>query len=130
MEAGSKIYIDSGPVVINVEGVDASGNPLTTPVQITGQGIVNTSFKSTDLQIVYGGTGEISLEGGEKTSAVVYAPNASAKITGNKTDLYGAIIVHELKDSGGAQIHYDRHLKTLLMVPGDFTMSAFTWKSY
>jgi hypothetical protein len=127
MMAGSQIVIDSGPVVINVAGKDSSGGDLATPVTITGQGIVNTSFVSTDLQIVYGGTGEVKLAGGDNTAAVVYAPNASASITGG-ADLYGAIIVHDLKEAGGASIHYDRHLKTLMFTPGDFTMSAFTWK--
>jgi hypothetical protein len=127
MEGTSQIVIDDGPVILNVAGVDSSGNPLANPVTITGNGILNTSFVSTDLQIVYGGTGEVKLAGGDQTSAVVYAPNATASITGG-ADLYGAIIVHELTESGGASIHYDRHLKTLMFVPGDFTMSAFTWK--
>jgi hypothetical protein len=127
MMGTSQIVIDDGPVIINVAGVDSSGNPLANPVTITGNGILNTSFVSTDLQIVYGGTGEVKLAGGDNTSAVVYAPNATSSITGS-ADLYGAIIVHELTESGGASIHYDRHLKTLMFVPGDYTMSAFTWK--
>ena len=100
---------------------------MANPITITGQGIVNTSFVSTDLQIVYAGTGEVKLAGGDQTAAVVYAPNATSNITGG-ADLYGAIIVHELTEAGGASIHYDRHLKTIMFVPGDYTMSAFTWK--
>jgi hypothetical protein len=127
MNGGSQVVIDDGPVVMNVAGVDSSGNPLTNPITVTGNGVVNTSFVSSDFQIVYGGTGEVKLAGGDLTSALVYAPNASATINGG-ADLYGAIVVHELKESGGASIHYDRHLKTLMFTPGDFTMSAFTWK--
>jgi len=89
---------------------------------------VNTSFKSTDLQIVYGGTGEIKLAGGDNTAAVVYAPKATSNITGG-ADLYGAIIVHELTEAGGASIHYDRHLQVSMFVADNYRMSAFTWKS-
>jgi Tfp pilus assembly protein PilX len=128
MEAGSQIVIDDGPVILNVAGLDDSGGELANPITVTGQGIVNTSFKSTDLQIVYGGTGEVKLAGGDMTSAVVYAPNASADITGG-ADLYGAIIVHELKEAGGAAIHYDRHLQVTMLYPDNYRMSAFTWKS-
>ena len=71
MEANSQIVIDDGPVIMEVEGEGEA-----TPVTITGNGVVNTSFKSTDLQIVYKGTGEIKLAGGDQTAAVVYAPNA------------------------------------------------------
>src|SRR5262249_6026696 len=128
MEAGSKIVIEgAGPVVLNVAGLDSSGNELANPITVTGQGVVNTSFVSSAFQIVYGGTGEVKLAGGDNTAAVVYAPNASADISGG-ADLYGSIIVHELKETGGASIHYDRHLKTMMYTPGDFTMSAFTWK--
>ena len=127
MMAGSKIVIDSGPVILNVAGLNSDGSEMANPITVTGQGIVNTSFVSTDLQIVYGGTGEVKLAGGDQTAAVVYAPNATSNITGG-ADLYGAIIVHELTEAGGASIHYDRHLKTIMFVPGDYTMSAFTWK--
>jgi hypothetical protein len=57
----------------------------------------------------------------------VYAPNATAKIAGG-SDLYGAIVVNKLLETGGASIHYDRHLQTTQMTPGNFTLSAFTWK--
>ena len=127
MNGGSQVVIDDGPVVLNVAGLDSSGNALTNPITVTGNGVVNTSFVSSDFQIVYGGTGEVKLAGGDLTAALVYAPNASATINGG-ADLYGAIIVHELKESGGASIHYDRHLKTMMFTPGDYTMSAFTWK--
>jgi hypothetical protein len=129
MEAGSKIIIDDGPVTLQVAGLDDSGGYLDNPLTITGQGVVNTTFKSTDLQIVYGGTGEIDLEGGDNTAALVYAPKASAKITGG-ADLYGSIIVNQLKESGGASIHYDRAMKVKDFMPGNYMMSAFTWKSY
>ena len=124
---GAQIVIDDGPVVINVMGLDSSGNPLANPITIVGGGIVNETFDPSNLQILYAGPGEVKLAGGEKTSAVVYAPNASADLTGGG-DLYGALVVGTLKEPGGAMIHYDRHLKTKLFMPGDYTMSAFTWK--
>jgi hypothetical protein len=124
MNGSSKIVIDSGPVIFKVAGVG-----VTTPITITGNGIVNTTFRPTDLQFVYGGTGEVKLAGGDQTSGLFYAPQATASITGG-ADLYGAIVVKRLTETGGAAIHYDRNLQNSAMTAGNFMMSAFTWKNY
>ena len=124
MNGNSKIVIDSGPVVINVAGVGQ-----TTPLTITGQGLVNTTFRPTDLQFIYGGTGQIKLAGGDNSAALIYAPVASAAISGG-ADLYGAIVVNKLTETGGAAIHYDTRLKTSAMTAGNHTLSAFSWTTY
>ena len=124
MAGNSKIVVDSGPVIVKVAGVDQ-----TTPITITGQGLVNDTFKPTDFQFIYAGTGNIKLAGGDQTSALFYAPNASAAITGG-ADLYGAIVVNKLTETGGAAIHYDRRLSTSAIMAGNYMMSAFTWKNY
>lgn len=124
MSGNSKIIIDSGPVIVKVAGVNQ-----TTPITITGQGLVNTSFQPTDLQFIYGGTGSVKLAGGDQTSALVYAPKASAQITGG-ADLYGAIVVNQLTETGGAAIHYDRRLSTTAITAGNYMLSAFTWRNY
>jgi hypothetical protein len=124
MNGSSKIVIDSGPVVFKIAGVGD-----TNPLVINGNGIVNTSFKPTDLEFVYGGTGEVKLAGGEQTSALVYAPNATGSFTGG-SDLYGAVVVKYLTAMGGAAIHYDRNLQNSGMTAGNNMMSAFSWKSY
>lgn len=124
MNGNSTIKINSGPVVIKVAGVGQ-----TTPITITGQGLVNSTFRPSDLQFIYGGTGEVKLAGGDTTAGLFYAPNATANITGG-ADLYGAIVVKQLTEAGGAAIHYDRRLQNNALTAGNYMLSAFTWKSY
>ncbi len=124
MNGNSTIKINSGPVVIKVAGVGQS-----TPITITGQGLVNSTFRPSDLQFIYGGTGEVKLAGGDTTAGLFYAPNATANITGG-ADLYGAIVVKQLTEAGGAAIHYDRRLQNDALTAGNYMLSAFTWKSY
>lgn len=124
MNGNSKIVIDSGPVIFKVAGVSQ-----TTPITITGQGLVNTTFDPNMLRFEYGGTDEVKLAGGDQTAGLFYAPNASAKITGG-ADLYGALVVKKLLETGGAAIHYDRRLQNNAMTAGNYMLSAFTWKSY
>jgi hypothetical protein len=131
MEGQSKIivYPGTGDVRINIVGRNADGSTMATPLKITGGGIVNTDFKPTELQFIYAGTGEIQLAGGENTSALIYAPNAVGRFTGG-ADLYGAVVVKQLADLGGAEIHYDVSLKNDAMTAGQYMLSAFTWKNY
>lgn len=124
MNGSSKIVVDSGPVIVKVAGVGQS-----TPITITGQGLVNSNYRPTDLQFIYGGTGQVKLAGGDTTSGLFYAPNATGSISGG-ADLYGAIVVNRLTETGGAAIHYDRNLATSAMTAGNYMLSAFTWKNY
>jgi Tfp pilus assembly protein PilX len=131
MNGNSKIVVvpGTGDVRINVVGKESNGSEMTTPITITGQGLVNTSYKPTDLQFIYAGTGEIRLAGGDTTSALFYAPNATGRFSGG-ADLYGAVVVKYLTDLGGAGVHYDRHLNQTAMTAGNYMLSAFTWRNY
>jgi len=133
MNSNSTILIapGTGQVKINILGKQTNGNTMTTPITITGNGLVNTNlqYDPMDLQIIYAGTGGVQLAGGEKTSALIYAPNASGRFTGG-SDLYGAVVLKNLTDLGGAAIHYDRAMKNEALTAGDYMMSAFTWKNY
>jgi hypothetical protein len=124
MNGNSTIIVDSGPVTIKVAGVGQA-----TPITITGQGIVNSSFVPSNLQFIYGGTGDIKLAGGDTSAALFYAPNATSSISGG-ADLYGAIVVKQLTETGGAAIHYDRRLSNTAVTAGNYMMSAFSWKNY
>jgi hypothetical protein len=124
MNGNSKIVVDSGPVIFKVAGVGQ-----TTPITITGQGLVNTTYKPNDLQFLYAGTGQVKLAGGDTSAALFYAPNAAGSITGG-ADLWGAIVVKTLSETGGAAIHYDRNLLKSSVTAGNYMLSAFTWKNY
>lgn len=124
MNGNSKIVVDSGPVIFKVAGVGQA-----TPITITGQGLVNTTYNPMNLQFLYAGTGQVKLAGGDTTSGLFYAPNASGMISGG-ADLYGAIVVKTLSETGGAAIHYDRNLQKSSTTAGNYMLSAFTWKNY
>jgi Tfp pilus assembly protein PilX len=124
------ISATSGPVILNIAGLDSSGNPLTgTVLDLTGGGIVNTSLVPSDFQVLYGGTGSIKLTGGASAAGLIYAPNAPYGFTGGG-DWYGAVIGSVLTDMGGAHIHYDRQLQKSAYMLGNYTLSSFTWKKY
>jgi hypothetical protein len=127
MNANSRIFIDSGEVIIHIAGQGFGAGD--TVVKITGNGISNPTYDPSQLQFRYGGTGDIDMAGGAQTSALIYAPNASGKFTGG-SDFYGAIILRQLTASGGAAIHYDRALGNGNLIPGNFTMNQFTWKAF
>ena len=84
---------------------------------------------SSNLQFIYGGTGDVTLNGGAESSAVFYAPNAEVTLDGN-ADFYGAIVGGEVTVSGGAQLVYDRALGGTVFKPGNVSLSTFNWESF
>jgi hypothetical protein len=114
------------PVIINVVG-----NGQATPLDIGGNGIANSTFNSTLLQIQYAGTGAVKLRGNGNSAAVLYAPNAALTFTGN-AQWYGSVIGNTITAIGGASvsIHYDRALQANLMTVGNWTLDTFTWSKY
>jgi len=114
------------PVIINVVG-----NGQATPLDIGGNGIANTTFNSTLLQIQYAGNGAINLHGNGSSTAVLYAPNAGITFSGN-ADWYGSVIGKTIQSNGNASvsIHYDRALQANLMTVGNWTLDTFTWSKY
>ena len=113
------------PVYINVVG---NGQP--TPLDLGGNGILNTTFNSSLIQIEYAGTGSINIHGNGQTSAVIYAPNATAVLSGNGT-IYGSIIAGKMTDNGNpVAIHYDRALLNNAVTVGNWMLNSFTWSKF
>lgn len=126
-ETGStQLVLDSTPVILNVTG-SAGG----TVVKLTGGGLTNTSgnFDPTTFQIVYAGTGTVSLKGGANAVGLLYAPNATFSFGGNG-DWYGAVIGKDMTDMGGAAVHYDRQLQNKAFMVGPWMLDSFSWKKY
>lgn len=126
MTGNSTLVVASGPGsnVINVAGAGVG-----TPIDTTGGSISNPSFDASKLQILYGGTGQIQINGGAKTAEMVYAPKASATLNGN-SDFYGSIVAATIDDVGNNTIHYDVHLSKSFYVAGNPMLSAFSWKRF
>ena len=114
------------PVIINVVGAGQA-----TPLDIGGNGIVNSTFNSTMLQIQYAGTGAINLHGNGSSTAVLYAPNSPITFSGN-ANWYGSVIGKTIQSNGGASvsIHYDRALQANLATVGNWTLDSFTWSKF
>jgi hypothetical protein len=124
LNGGSTIVLDSGPVIFKVAGVGQ-----TTPLDLSGGAVTNSSYNASQLQIQYGGTGTIKLTGGSATAAVVMAPNATAELKGTG-DFYGALIAGKVSGGGNGGIHYDRALMKLATTQGNPVLHQFTWSSY
>jgi Tfp pilus assembly protein PilX len=113
-----------GSVILNV-----TGNGGGTVVNLTGNSVQNPSLNPDYFQILYAGTGTISLKGGTYASGLVYAPLASFSFAGG-SDWYGAVIGADMTDMGGTHIHYDRRLQNKDFMVGPWMLSSFTWKKY
>jgi len=122
--AGNSILrIGSGPVILNVAGTGE-----TTPVDLEGGSVTNTSFVSPNFRILYAGTGTLKLTGGATQTASVYAPKADARIAGG-AHFFGGVVARTITATGGARIHLDKQLSNVFYV-GPEMMSVFTWKEY
>jgi hypothetical protein len=113
-----------GTVILNIVGTGQS-----TPIDFTGGSVSNASFNPTTFQVLYAGTGNVKLNGGAHTTALIYAPNAAASFNGGG-DFFGSVVAATIEDNGGAQVHYDRSLSSELFVAGNRMLTAFTWKKY
>ena len=122
LAGNSFLVVDSGPVIIQVAGQGSA-----TPIDFTGGSVSNPGFDPSTLQLVYGGTGAVKLNGGASTAAVVYAPEAAVTFSGSG-NFYGSVIGKTVTDTGGAQIHYDTSLQNKFVTAGNHMLTAFTWK--
>ena len=102
---------------------------MAIPFDMTGGSLVNAGLDPSMFQIQYAGVGQIKLAGGSTGAALLYAPNADAKLTGNGA-WWGAIIAKYVDDTGGATIHYDKRLQKKMMTLGAFMLDSFTWKKF
>lgn len=132
--AGAVIQVDPIPgtntyanIILNVAG---GGSASSAPIVMNGNSNINNySLVPSTLQILYAGTGDLTLNGGAAGAALLYAPNASVSFSGN-ADFYGAVVAQTIKDMGGAAIHYDRRLQNQFFIKGNYMLSAFNWSKY
>jgi hypothetical protein len=135
LNAGGNLYIDSGPVIMNVAGYSTAGNAasgyMNSPIDFTGQSITtNTALSPSMFQILYAGTGNIKMAGGADTAGLLYAPNATVQNNSAGAQWFGAVIAKRVTDAGHAVIHYDRHLQKEFMMVGPWMMDSFTWRRF
>jgi hypothetical protein len=107
LSGGSILYVDSGPVIVNLAGASLSGG--SPAMDTSGGSIQNPSGIPANLQFSYAGSQGVNLSGGSGSYTTVYAPNAVVNMSGG-SHFFGSIIASTVTDSGGTAIHYDTSL--------------------
>ena len=125
LNGNAQIVIPVGASVI----LNVAGQGQSTPIDFTGGSTSNASLDPSHFQIQYAGTGTVKVNGGAATSEMLYAPNAAVVLSGGN-DFYGSIVGATVTDTGGAKLHYDRHLSQSFFTVGNAMMSTFSWKKY
>jgi PilX N-terminal len=120
----SSLIIDSGPVILNL-----AGQSQTTVLDLTGGSVTNSSLSPMNFQVMYAGSGNITITGGSKAAGIIYAPASTFKSAGG-TDWFGAVVANTITDTGGTGFHYDRKLQSTFYVVGNPTLESFTWKKW
>jgi len=125
--ASIQVGQDLGPI-----GDGIADAPPTEPVMIYvsggitlgGGGLVNAS-RPTDLLIFCSSTtADIGISGSSDFRGSIYAPLTDIDITGG-ADVYGAFLGADVKNSGGAPVHFDEDLMDIMIMPGEF--AAIAW---
>jgi hypothetical protein len=119
-------------VVLKVAGLNPDGSEMTTPFDLSQmswkQNTTNHKYDASTLQIVYGGSGTINMDGGNSQSAAtIYAPNANFYLQGTQ-DLFGSVLAKTITNGGNASIHFDRRLLRDFYVNGHPMASNFSWQ--
>jgi hypothetical protein len=144
--ANNSIKIDTPSkdfdVKVNISGLGPTG-AITDPVlSISGGAKVGgyntctanncSQYDSSLTQFIYGGTGNVYLEGNPDAAAVFYMPNANVTFSGTSS-LYGAVIAHDLAINGAGNaisINYDQSLAGKGHTASPPMLASFTWKKY
>jgi type IV pilus assembly PilX-like protein len=135
IQIAANLVTDTGQaVVLKIAGKNSDGTDMATPVDLASMGWKQNSSNATAkydaaaLQIVYAGTGTISMQGNSQSAATIYAPNANFSLQGT-ADLYGSVLARTVSNGGNASIHYDRRLSRDFWVAGNPMMGTFTWNT-
>lgn len=86
-------------------------------IDLTGQGIVNTSGAPKNIQI-YGTSSStssdqaIKIAGGGSFSGCIYAPNGNVELRGDGS-MWGSVVAEDIDLTGNANFHYDESLGNL-----------------
>lgn len=118
-------------IVINV--TTGQGANSAAPIVINGSGATSGSPQTPEqLEINYGGTGTVTVNGSGSTEALIYAPNAPVTLNGSG-DFSGAVVGGKLVYNGSGPVHYDLAAAAYQVPTGSGTrhyLTSFTWNKY
>jgi hypothetical protein len=112
-----------GAVVLNFPSASQS------PISISGQGIASATNIPNDMQINYGGTGNVTLSGNGASYAIVDAPNSSMTVSGNG-DFFGRVVGKTITYSGNGKFHFDKNSALGPKSNGGYQLISFREISY
>jgi hypothetical protein len=69
------------------------------------------------------------MSGGAASSALIYAPSGMVAFTGGG-NFFGSVVGYQVKNTGGADIYYDRNLANTTFTIGNPLFQSFTWKKF
>jgi len=102
----------TGPVIINL-----AGQPnLATVLDMTGGSFSNSTYVPGQFAINYGGSGSMSVSGGNSAYAAIDAPNAALTFIGG-SNFYGQAIGKTIDNQGGTNLYWDTSLITPVVSP-------------
>jgi hypothetical protein len=130
LSGGGKIVVDStsgGPVTIVLVGQNIG--PSQRVFDVTGNGIANNTWDPSMLRIQYHGTSQFVFDGNGDTAALIYAPEAHARLAGT-ADFYGSVITKTIDSVGFAKLHYDRNLQRSVVTAANPVMTSFSWHTF
>lgn len=119
----SVVVSPPGAVVLNFPSTSSS------PINLSGQGVVAANNLPANMQINYGGTGSVTLSGQASSYMNVNAPNASVTVSGNG-DIFGRVIAKTLNWSGNGKFHFDRADAMALQSNSFFRVISYRQVSY
>jgi hypothetical protein len=129
LSGNSTLTIQPGTfVTMDVAGKNPGNGDLSTPIDLSGNGVVSNNFNAASFQIQYAGAGTVNMTGNSSGAQVLVAPNAAVGLSGNG-NFYGAIISNTFVDTGNGTLNYDRNLSSsMFVVAGAPWLTSFTWK--
>ncbi len=122
-------------VVLKIAGTNPDGTQMASPLDLNALSwkqnstVPQAAYDAQALQIVYGGTGTLTMAGNDQAAATIYAPNATVSLKGT-ADFYGSILAATISNSGTPAIHYDRALANAYFVMGNPMLGTFSWKRF
>ena len=99
-QSGQGIIVLAAGATVNV--FQAQGGSF----DLAGQGLTNSSQIAKNFNVVSASTGSVNITGQGNIYATVYAPDASAKVSGNG-EFFGAVIANTVTLNGLGEFHYD-----------------------
>jgi len=113
----------SGSINIANSAVVSGAYPIVAENNVTISGAARAQLDEAAVPLIIARNGDISVSGSSAASAMLYAPNGTATISGGTPsppgfNVYGSVVAKDVNMSGSTTIKYMTGLRTLPWPPG------------